>query len=270
MKDSLLVGITSYNCLHYLKHNIATIKRSSDQIDIEILVVDNCSSDGTREWLSGDYLEGPSHIKSLSILNSFNGFAAYGCHQSIDYFLTNSNARYFLHLDPDSEIKSETALADAIRQLVSNEKLGAVGEKLYGLRFQHPKARSLKKFDQHIFGPWTDKFVPYKSWSRQELENILLEKHPSQDYMVYRELCGNFMMFKREVVEKIGNVDACMFKMWRWDSEYSMRCMLFGYELEQAKIIRRGQVKHFGGRSRLRETDPHAYLKKVSHDLGAA
>lgn len=250
--SKICVGITSYNCLPYLKNNIESLQRTSE--NLSIIVIDNGSSDGTQNWLRNSKLN--------YSLNSFNPYASYGCFQSIAYFLTQTHADYFLHLDPDAQIIKPTALSEAIQQL-DRGSVGCIGEKRYALRYHHPKSRSLKAFDQWIMSEWSYP-GPLDRCGR---EKVLLEKHPTEDYMVYKELCGNVMFFKREVIQKIGNIDIERFKMWRWDSEYSMRCLFFDYDIEEAEVVKNGSIKHFGGRTRLRVSNKQAYDMQVLKDL---
>lgn len=265
--SSLCIGITSYNCLPYLRHNILSILKNDIGIDLTIIVNDNYSTDGTQLWLADRSEFGYLNNKKKNVrldysLNSFNGFASYGCNQSINYFLTQTECSYFLHLDPDCEIRDSSAFDSAISQLNSDKGLGAIGEKRFALRYKHPKARSLKAFDEYVMsGKWSD-FVCGKKYDQAYLEGLLLEKHPSSDYLVYKELCGNVMFFKREVVEKIGNVDIQKFKMWRWDSEYSMRCYLFDYSVASADVVESLAIRHFGGKSRNSASDHDSNLRK--------
>lgn len=269
---SLCIGITSYNCLEYLKNNIRSIKRTVPDFLIKTVVIDNASSDGTQEWLKTEEFRACENTGWTfeSVLNSFNGYASFGCFQSISYFLAQTDCSYFLHLDPDSEIAKPDALKNIVRQLQENPNLGAIGEKRYQLRYEHPKARSLKEFDEYIMrGSWSGTHGP-AAVKETYLKTILLEKHPEQKFLVYKELCGNVMLFKRKVLTKIGNVDIERFKMWRWDSELSLRCHLWGYAIAEANAVRDRSIRHYGGRSRLREKNKEQYDKQVAKDLAHA
>lgn len=258
---SVCIGITSYNCLPYLVNNIESINRLSGSV--KVIINDNCSTDGTQKWLTDNCSSSSNFVYSL---NSFNGYASYGCHQSIDYFLTQTDCEYFLHLDPDCEFRSSSVLDEAIEQLNRDPNIGVIGEKRFSLRYQHPKSRSLKIFDDYIMsGSWS-LGVKGIRLTKDEMEKVIIEKHPSEDYLIYKELCGNVMFFKRKVIETIGNIDMRRFKMWRWDSEYSMRCLLFGYKLESAKVVEEKKLHHFGGRSRT-SCDPEKYWRDVRKHL---
>lgn len=237
----------------YLRNNILSILRNHGDLEISVIVNDNGSTDGTRSWLMNEYLYHKNSKINLNYsLNSNNGYASFGCHQSISFFLSQTECSCFLHLDPDCMIRS----FDALPRIVAHAQIGGVGEKRYGLRYRHPKSRSLKKFDEFIFSKWSDR-------SPKELEDLLIEQHPRMNFLVYKELCGNVMCFPRFVIEKIGNVDCVRYKMWRWDSEYSMRCLLHGYNIEEADVVRDGSIYHFGGRSR----NP-ADVSQMARDLG--
>ena len=56
--------------------------------------------------------------------------------------------------------------------------------------------------------------------------------------------------------------------MWRWDSEFSMRPLLFGYDIAEAMVVRDKKLVHFGGRSRLRVSDPAKYRAEIKSHTG--
>lgn len=268
---SICIGITSFNSLPYLQSSILRIRDASEGLKVSVIIQDNASIDGTASWLPGEYLKmATENVKLYYSAHSFNPYPSYGCARSIDFFLTQTDCLYFFHLDPDALLMTSDALTDLITQIESDTSIGALGEKRHALRFQHPKSRSLKLFDRYIFsGEWLSDLsngLAYKKPLYPSSPDVLLERHPSEDYFVYNELCGNVMFFKRKVIEEIGNVNARKFKMWRWDSEYSMRCLLYGYEIEKANVINE-KVFHFGGRSRNKNTDLNAYIKQCASDL---
>ena len=49
VKDKVLFLISAYNSSEYTKLNVEYLKRVTD-VDLEILVVDDCSTDDTVEW----------------------------------------------------------------------------------------------------------------------------------------------------------------------------------------------------------------------------
>jgi len=62
---SILVPV--YNERHTLATVMATICRAMPAIHKEMIIVDDCSSDGTREWLRANFPEGPRSAASVEV-----------------------------------------------------------------------------------------------------------------------------------------------------------------------------------------------------------
>jgi glycosyltransferase involved in cell wall biosynthesis len=63
----LSVVIPAYNERHTLGAIIRVVARTMPAVSKEIVVVDDCSKDGTREWLKGNFPEGPRKGSSVNL-----------------------------------------------------------------------------------------------------------------------------------------------------------------------------------------------------------
>jgi glycosyltransferase involved in cell wall biosynthesis len=86
------VIIPTHNCLAYLPEAVASALMQ-DVDDIEVIVVDDGSSDGTGEWLARQ-AAGESRLMALSLDGKGPGFAR-------NYALSRANGHYVAFLDAD-------------------------------------------------------------------------------------------------------------------------------------------------------------------------
>ena len=56
MKEKVLFLITTYNQLEYTKLCVDSLNKVSD-IDFDILIIDDCSTDGTQKWCKDNNLK---------------------------------------------------------------------------------------------------------------------------------------------------------------------------------------------------------------------
>lgn len=104
--------IISFNCLEHLKTCIKSIKETSA---IKITVVDNCSTDGTIEYLKSE--EGINY--KLNELNQGYGVAA-------NQVLLSSDSQYFIVSNADV-IYQNGAIDNLINLISENKKIGVCG-----------------------------------------------------------------------------------------------------------------------------------------------
>ena len=168
----------------------------------------------------------------------------------------------FLHLDADTEMRGE-AIASLTRQIGVREDV-AVGVRVDKLRHAHPRSRSLRAFDEYIFGEWKRKHaleIPDEEFLKRMLKTL------DDGTEVYRELCGWFLAMPKSLIRLIGNVDDERYGMWRWESEWVLRATARGCDIEHATAVADGLVYHYGGRSRRRERHPERYESIVRRDF---
>ena len=112
MKTSIV--ILTYNNLDYTKQCIESIREYTKNEEYELIVVDNLSTDGTREWLS-------DQEDIIKILNEENKGFPKGCNQGIEI----STGDNILLLNNDV-IVTKNWLSNLITCLYSDKTIGAV------------------------------------------------------------------------------------------------------------------------------------------------
>ena len=186
-------------------------------IDTEIIVVDNNSSDGSKEYLLVKF----ENVKF--IFNNENMGFAKACNQGFKH----SSGKYVLFLNPDT-ILSETCLTDCISFFETHQDAGAVGVRMHGIRRGYlkeskrgeptPATSFYKLFGLASLFPGSATFAKYYQGHLAQKENNPVEV-----------LSGAFMMIIREAFEKLNGFDEDFF-MYGEDIDLSIRMIQSGYK----------------------------------------
>jgi GT2 family glycosyltransferase len=186
-------------------------------IDGEIIVIDNNSSDGSKEYL-------PQKFTGVKfIFNDANLGFAKACNQGSKI----SSGNYILFLNPDT-ILSETCLKDCISFFEAHTDAGAVGVKMLDEKgnflkeskrgLPSPSTSFYKLFGLTAMLPGSKTFARYYQGHLQENENNPVDV-----------LSGAFIMIKKEVFEKVNGFDESFF-MYGEDIDLSLRITQLGYK----------------------------------------
>ena len=96
----LSVIIINYNVKFFLEHCLLSLLKAAKEIDCEILVVDNASTDGSKEYLTDKFPQ--VHFYWLS---SNLGFG-----KANNYAFQKAKADYILLLNPDTIIAEDSLM----------------------------------------------------------------------------------------------------------------------------------------------------------------
>ena len=196
------IVILTYNNLDYSKSCLESIRKHTEKGTYEIIIIDNNSTDGTKEWL----LEQPDILFQLNDKNE--GFPK-GCNIGIGLASETSD---ILLLNNDT-IVTPRWLENLQKCLYSDDKIGAAGavcnhnENLQGADFYYGD------FDQMA---------------------ALAEKNNISDSCRWEEkifLIGFCILIKREVFNKIGLLDEAYSPGYVEDNDLSLRIVAAGYRL---------------------------------------
>ena len=212
--------ILSYNTLNYTKLCIESIRRHTRIGTYEIVVVDNGSIDGSREWLKRQ-----SDI--ILIRNYENVGFPKGCNQG----LAISTGQNLLLLNSDT-IVTPHWLDNMCIALHSDDSVGAVGCVANNIsHFQQIETNGYQTLDELIkFAEAYNKSNP-TAWEQR------------------LTLVGFAFLFKREVYECIGPLDEAFSPGNYEDDDYSLRIWQAGWKLLLCKDT---FIHHFGSASFLK------------------
>lgn len=218
--------LLTHNQLDYTKLCIESIRKHTKQA-YEIIVVDNASTDGTKEWLKKQ--------KDIRlILNEENkGFPA-GCNQGAK--IAKGDAILFLNNDT---MVTNKWLENLTACLNSATDVGAVGP-----------VTNNSSYYQAIE-------VSYKSIEEMEGFAVAYNKTNPDQWEQRIKLVGFCMLVKREVLEKVGFFDERFSPGNFEDDDLSFRMVLAGYKIF---LCRDTFIHHFGSVSFKENIDKYRCL----------
>lgn len=231
MKLSII--IVNYNVKEFLEQSIISIQKSCKEIDYELFVVDNASSDGSVELIRKKFLG----IKLIA--NTENkGFAV-----ANNQAMRQAQGEYVLLINPDTIVQEDTVPV-VLNFFGNHPDCGMVGCKIL-----NPDGSLQLSCRRSFPTPWVaftkisglSKLFPRsKFFGRYNLTYLDMDETSEVE-----AISGSFMFFGRQVVDKVGYLDESFF-MYGEDLDWCFRIREAGWKifyLPQTKIV------HFKGES---------------------
>lgn len=212
----LSVIIVNYNVKYFLEQCLYSVQKASAEHETEIIVVDNNSTDGSREFLE------PRFPRVKFIWNSKNeGFA-----KANNRAAEAAKGEFILFLNPDTLVP-EDCFEKCIDFFNSYKNAGALGVKMIDgsgkflkeskRAFPSPATSLYKLSGLSKLFPRSRTFAKYHLGHLSENENHEVDV-----------LAGAFMMMPRKVLNEIGKFDESFF-MYGEDVDLSFRIQKAGY-----------------------------------------
>ncbi|MDR0427699.1 MAG: glycosyltransferase family 2 protein [Dysgonamonadaceae bacterium] len=239
----LSVIIVNYNVKYFLEQCLHSVFKSIHDLEAEVIVIDNNSSDNSVEYLQSKFPE--VHY----ITNKENVGFSKANNQGIEI----SEGEYVLILNPDTVIAEDT-LVNVCRFMDTHPETGAVGVKMingYGNFLPESKRGFPSPWNSFCKMSGLSKLFPRSSRFGQYHLRYLDENSIHQVDV----LAGAFMLLRREALKKVGLLDETFF-MYGEDIDLSYRIVQGGYKnyyLPERIIHYKGEstrkdfkyVKHF-------------------------
>lgn len=226
--------ILTYNNLEYTKKCIESIRSNNILDNHEIIIIDNGSTDGSREWIAS--LEGIKYI-----LNEKNVGFPKGCNQGIK--LANKENDIFL-LNNDTIIMPNS-IFNLRLALYSDEQVGAVGA-----------VSNNVSYGQQI----AEKYESLKEYYTYAMHNNVPRIN---DQEMRLKLVGFAMFIKREVLNKVGYLDEQFTPGNYEDDDLSIRIIEAGY---RNILCKNSFVFHYGSVSFKKEQNKFIKLLNVNKE----
>lgn len=196
-EPDLAVVIVSTNEAHWLEDCLRTVYAAAGSANLDVIVVDNESSDGTRELIAGRFPE----ARVVSCPN--RGFA-----HANNRALMTTQARYALCLNPDTEVVSGR-FDELVEMLDARPEIGMVGVKqlasdgsLYPTVRRFPSARRALA-EALIPERWS---LSRSGLGERELDLAAYETELECDWTT-----GAYMLIRREALLGAGLMDERLF-----------------------------------------------------------
>ncbi|MGI8713977.1 MAG: glycosyltransferase family 2 protein [Solirubrobacteraceae bacterium] len=193
----LAVVVVSTNEAHWLQACLSTVLAHAGSASLDVVVVDNDSSDGTRELVEAGFPQ-------ARVVSSRNRGFAHGNNRGLE----TTTARYVLFLNPDTEIRQGTfgGLVDALDArpdvgLVGVRQFTPDGELFPTIRRFPNAARALGDALR------SERWPVQPSWAGERvLDSAVYEREYECDWT-----SGSFMLARREALQSAGFLDERFF-----------------------------------------------------------
>jgi len=230
-RPNVSVIIVNYACSEATIAAITSIKETSGDLNIEIIMVDNSSPDASTTAIKN------AHSDINVIQAGYNGGYAWGNNVGI----YRARGDKLLILNPDTVLKPG-ALCAAVRVLNAHPDIGIIGPRTYwnngqvqSTIFRYP---TLKQLFWNILVP--NSLLRRSSW----FGDSRYATASRDDCLDVEVVAGCFMLMPRNVIEQVGPMDDRFF-MYSEEVEWCWRVRQAGYRVvycPDAEIEHVGQI----------------------------
>ena len=235
----LSVIILNYNVRYFLEQCVFSVQKALENIDGEIIVIDNNSSDDSCAMMREKFPQ----VKLIE--NKENS----GFPKGNNIGVAQAKGEYICILNPDTVVAEDTFLKILNSKLqTSNSKIGIIGCKLID-----GTGNFLPESKRGVPTPWvafTKIFGLYKMFSKSSWFNQYYAQHLTENQTGKVDiLVGAFMVMKRNLYLEVGGFDENCF-MYSDDIDLSYMVLKSGkenYYFHETSVI------HYKGESTIRD-----------------
>ena len=227
----LSIVIVNWNVCDLLTLCLRSLGGSSLEGELEVIVVDNGSTDGSIDLVRSQFPD------VRLIANTENqGFPAAN-NQGIEV----SSGRYVLLLNPDTEVVGD-ALSTMVAFADRHQEIGMVGPQLLNSdgSVQSSRRRFPTLATAFFESTWLQPVAP-----RRVLERYYVLDQPDDQVQDVDWIYGAAMMARREAIQRVGLMDESYF-MYSEEMDWCRRFREAGWRVV---YLPAAQVIHYGGKS---------------------
>lgn len=204
----LSIIIVSWNVKDLLLQCLCSIYQNQNNLFLEVIVVDNASSDSSQETVKQKFPQ------VILITNNQNKGFAQACNQGIE----KSQGRYLLFLNPDTQVSS-TTFDNYLQRAKIISQLGVLGCKLLNSdNTIQPSVRHFPRFwltlglllKLHLIFPTILKYYEAFDFDYQKEQEV-------------DQVMGAAFLVPKNVIERVGNFDPHFF-LWLEEVDFCWRC----------------------------------------------
>src|SRR5260221_1303723 len=239
----LSIIIVSWNVCDFLAACLDSVLKTT--LDVEVIVVDSASSDGTGEMLK-------SRFPRITYLPQTENI---GFTRGNNIGLGAADCRYLMLLNPDTEIIGD-ALQQMVRYLDNHTDVGIVGP--HTLNSDGSTQSTRRRFPTLITAlfesTWLQRYAP-----RRVLDNFYARDIADADTANVDWVQGSALIARREVYAQIGPLDE-QYIMFSEEMDWCKRARNAGWKVA---YLGTAQIIHHGGKSTEQvATFKHVYFQE--------
>lgn len=241
MNKDLSVIIVSYNVKHFIEQCIRSVIAASEGLSVEIIVIDNNSTDGSVQVIKSLFKQ------VILIENSENiGFG-----KANNQALKIAKGKYILFLNPDTIVAND-CFKICFDHMEKHSETGACGGKHLNAQGEY-----LPESKRGLPTPWvsfckltglTRLFPKSKTFAAYYLGHL-----SNCDVQNIEVLSGAFMFIRHDLLKKIGGFDERYF-MYGEDIDLSYEITKLGFKLQ---YLPQALLLHYKGESTRKNTIKH-------------
>lgn len=219
-KKSVSIIILTYNGVEYTKQFYDSLVNSTN-LDYELIIVDNLSTDETKEYI---HTLSTNNKNVKVILNNSNlGFPA-----GVNQGLQSTQSKYILIANNDI-VLTQNWLERLIEVAESDSKIGIVGP-----------------ISNEVSGVQKDKEANYKTLDEMQSYSSSVKEKNKDKVLQFPRVAFLCTLIKREVIDKIGGLDERFTPGNFEDDDFCLRAQLAGYKTVIAQDV---FIHHYGSKS---------------------
>lgn len=233
----LSVIILNYNVRYFLEQCVLSVQKALENIDGEIIVIDNNSSDDSCAMMKQRF----PHIKLIE--NTANS----GFPKGNNIAVREAKGDYLCILNPDTVVAEDTF------EKILNTQYWQLNTGIIGCKLIDGTGNFLPESKRGIPTPWvafTKIFGLYKVFPKSALFNKYYAQHLAENQTGKVDiLVGAFMIMKRDLYNQLGGFDENCF-MYADDIDLSYRALLLqkqNYYFHETTVI------HYKGESTVKD-----------------
>jgi GT2 family glycosyltransferase len=242
----LAIVIVSTNEAHWIEQCLPTVFDHAGDARLQVIVVDNSSTDGTRELVE-------SSFPQAQVVTSPNHGFGYGNNRGIEH----ANARYVLLLNPDTQVLEGT-FGELVRLLDERPRVGLAGARQF--RPDGTLGPTIRRFPSvsRTLGEalLSERWPVHPTWAGERV--LDLKRHEHEEACDW--VSGSFMLVRREALLSAGILDERFF-IYSEEPDLCLRIKRAGWEVRHMPQL--AIVHHAGkGGVRPRMIAQDAYTRK--------
>jgi len=227
----LSIIIVNWNVRDLLRACLLSIEQGRGALDVEVIVVDSASGDGSAAMVSAD----------------FPWVTLIACHENVGFprgnnlGIAKANGRYILLLNPDTAVLDQ-ALSTMWTYLQNHADVGIVGAQLLNGdgSVQSSRRRFPTLATAFFESTWLEPLAPERLLTRYYARDLPDDESVDVDWVT-----GACMMAPKAVVETVGGLDEAYF-MYSEELDWCRRIKDAGWRIV---YLPAAQIVHYVGKS---------------------